>query len=105
MDDLKRKIYMRALELIHYNKKPYICAALDLAYAEIAGEWLDDYGELEEFFPEFFNLADYRTWIISSSPDRIFAEPWKCKDEGKIWWSSWWQEPRIRILNCILNTY
>lgn len=103
MDDLKRTIYIRALELVQQHKT-YICEALYLAFDEIVGLQAYCYAELEEYFPEFYSLADYKTWSKSGFSG-VSARPWEKLEHNQVWWAISWQEPRIRILNCILNTY
>ncbi len=106
MDDMKREIYLLALEKINKGKTDWVCLALKDAAAEILGY---TYGEifdalLEELLPEFFQLFDgvawYRTGILDDDeidtftiPDRAYCAPW---------WQRSWKEPRVRILNYIL---
>jgi len=105
MDNLKRAIYMRALDLISLSEKPYVCEALSAAFEEIIGRQPTDSTELQEYFPEFYNLIDYKTWVKPGSLDTIYARSWNTYANFRGWWMRSWQAPRIRILNCILNTY
>ena len=104
MDDLKRTIYMRALDLVNKPEKPYVCVALTTAFEEIIG-YQPSCEELQEYLPEFHDLIDYKTWVKFENCDTISARSWDNYVNFRGWWTHFWQEPRIRILNCILNTY
>lgn len=105
MDNFKRAIYMCALDLISLPQKPYVCEALSAAFEEIIGRQPTDSTELQEYFPEFYNLTDCKTWVKPESLDTIYARSWDNYANFRGWWTHFWQAPRIRILNCILNTY
>lgn len=104
MDNFKRAIYMRTLNLVNSPKTPYVCTALLTAFEEITG-YQSSYEELQEYFPEFYNLIDYKIWVKSENLDTIYAISWDTYIIFRGWWTYLWQAPRIRILNCILNTY
>ena len=101
MDDMKKSIYMSALEKIEKGRTVWVCIALECAVREIMGmnfvALTDE--DLMEFFPEFFTLHDGKTWNrngyeeMGSDPSQIV---------GKTWWQYAWKTPRVRILNCIL---
>lgn len=99
MDDIKRSIYMSALEKIEKGHTAWVCVALEQALMESIGSGVLTDEDLMEFFPEFFTLHDGKTWNrhgyeeMGSDPSQIV---------GKAWWQYAWKTPRVRILNCIL---
>lgn len=100
---MKRSIYMLALEKISGGGTNWVCCNLNYALMEIMGT--DDYNlfddeELMELFPEFFQLYDGRKW--DKGARYIELDLRQDQPIDKAWWPSYWKEPRIRILNCIL---
>jgi len=106
MDDMKRAIYMSALEKISREKAPCICIALKIAVAEVLGclhHEISD-GLLEELLPEFFQLFDGVAWYkLEAYDDLISSYVQKDKMHIAPWWKYGWKTPRIRILNYILR--
>ena len=102
MDDLKEKIYLLALDMIKNKEATYVCKALLKSYKEYtkAEEELSD-GELEELFPEFYNLYDNRCWYQLADKSIHFM------DQHEIhgwWWHFKLTEPRKRMLELILSS-
>lgn len=102
MDDMKRAIYMLALEKISSGKEIRVCEALREAFVEITGYNLRDSPESEmiEILSEFFNLYDARLWCRWG--DSIFFFSIEDRITRPSWWDFAWKSPRVRILNCIL---
>jgi len=102
MDDMKRAIYMLALEKISKWEKKWVCLALREAFIEITGydQWDPPESERIEIFSEFFNLYDARLWYKWGKT--IYFESLKTDMADSSWWQFAWREPRMRILNCIL---
>ncbi len=115
MDDMKRAMYMEALRTlksgIYYYRIPeeaestgFVCLDLREALKVVAGgsslKTLDGFRKLDEtlveFFPEFFELFDGHAW--TQAGERIIK-----MDQHGAWWEKCWLEPRIRILEFILN--
>jgi hypothetical protein len=106
MDDMKRAIYMEALRLMKaeqgLDSTGFVCVDLNKALQTVAGgrasiyeiDKLDDM--LEEFFPEFFAFFDGSAWTKA-------GEPVGKNHKHGAWWEKHWFEPRIRILEFILN--
>lgn len=102
MDDMKRAIYMLALEKISGCDTNWVCSNLNYALMEIMGT--NDYNlfnkkEFMELFPEFFQLYDGRMW--DKGARYIELELGQDQPIDKAWWDAW-KTPRVRILNCIL---
>lgn len=102
MDDMKRSIYMLALEKINNGKSGLVCGALRKAIVEIAGydPLMLSNNDLVEFFPEFFSLWDRKYWYKYGNSIRFYIVTGGIT--GSNWWKYGWKEPRVRILNCIL---
>jgi hypothetical protein len=106
MDDMKRAIYMEALRLMKDEQERwstgFVCLDLNRALQTVAGDraWVhgvDKFDDvLEEFFPEFFAFFDGSAWTETGA--RIDKE-----DKHGAWWEKHWFEPRICILEFILN--
>ncbi len=101
MDDMKRAVYMLALEKISSGREQWVCEALRASLIEILGYDQLNASEDEkiELLPEFYNLYDEKCWY------RFWGFPFFISLEGDMMHSSWWEfawrEPRIRILNYI----
>lgn len=108
MDDMKRAVYMEALRAIkkgyEYGSTGFVCLDLDEALKEVAGgpplKNLGDFRMLDEtlveFFPEFFELFDGHAWTQD-------GECINKQNQHGAWWEKCWLEPRIRILEFILD--
>lgn len=101
MDDMKRSIYMSALEKIEKGSTTWVCVALEYAVREIMGMSFAVFPDedLIELFPEFFTLHDGKTWDRYGYKERE-SDP--IQIVGEAWWKYSWKEPRVRILNYIL---
>jgi len=102
MDDIKKAIYLEALRITKRDNDNFICINLVLALQNILN--LNDTYVIEsnqvkkiikEFFPEFYILFDNKCWYKNGKSEKYDARNW--------WWEPEWNEPRIRILNYILN--
>jgi hypothetical protein len=102
MDDMKRAIYMLALEKISKRKERWVCLALREAFVEITGYNLlgSPESEIIEIFSEFFNLYDARLWYKCGNS--ILFNSLEDSASCSSWWQYDWKEPRVRILNYIL---
>ncbi len=100
MDDLKMALYISARNTIastqpRYN---YVCIALLETLASEIGLYVhfkDEKKALKEFFPEFFALYD-GCW------DQTLHHDSKSGKHGA-WWPCGWKEPRLAILDFIIN--
>lgn len=102
MDDMKRAIYMLALEKINKGEEGWVCIALEAALREIMGMGSVAFTDKDrmEFSPEFFTLCDGKRWGRNSKYEEIGSDPFLIA--GKSWWKYDWKAPRIEILNYIL---
>ncbi len=108
MDDMKRAVYMEALRVMKksswYGSTGFVCLDLNEALKVIAGgsplKTLGDFRNLDEtlveLFPEFFELFDGHAWTQD-------GECINKQYQHGAWWESGWSEPRVRILEFILN--
>lgn len=107
MDDMKREIYLLALEKISTYKISWVCLALQDAAAEVWGCEFHEISEemLEELLPEFFQLYDGISWyrIGTNDSDITFMSDTSNGVHDGAWWKPAWMEPRVRILNYILT--
>jgi hypothetical protein len=97
MDDYKRGLYMRARAELKYEGA-LVCKALELTLFE-EGMGIDDLSLVSELFPEFSNLYDEGTWLKNG---RFI--PSEHTASSTVWWEYDWLEPRIRALDCVLNS-
>lgn len=112
MDTLKRELYMRAHTLLKSGRESCVCWALMETLNELGilpgmqdvdpKVRLEDF--LKELFPEFFGLDDLTQWSEflgqpsgAPRPEGIFAY-WWLSNKNRI-------APRLRILDCILNSH
>lgn len=106
MDDMKRAIYMLALEKISNGKERWVCIALEKAAAEVLGyeDNLSSQEILEELLPEFSQLYDGVCWYkLRSDNSVIFASEPEVRRHNGPWWQYAWKAPRTRILNYLLT--
>lgn len=114
MDPLKRELYMRARTILECREKSCVCWALLEALTELgifyyntpeSGLTLEEL--LQDIFPEFFALDDCIQWHLDGNSDEIsvYAAFPRAKGSARYWWDSDNLEPRLRILNCILNSH
>lgn len=106
MDDMKRAIYMLALEKISREKISCICIALKRAVVEVLGCQHHEISDelLEELLPEFFQLFDGVSWYkLEAYDDLVSLYVQKDTMHSALWWEYGWKTPRIRILNYILR--
>jgi len=112
MDTLKRELYMRAHTLLKFGQESCVCWALMETLNELGilpgmhgvdpKVSLEDF--LKELFPEFFGLDDLTQW--SEFLGQLYGAP---RPEGIV--TYWWLgnnnriAPRLRILDCILNSH
>ena len=109
MDDLKLSIYMEARRMIEEGEQGFVCCALQHATEDIAGLAFEEGGAtlhavLEEFFPEFFELHDGEYWSFDweLTGEKVF---YGASELGKhsAWWVYEWKEPRLAIIDFIVN--
>jgi len=102
MDDMKRAIYMLALEKISKEEEKFVCLALHKAFVEITGYNLlgSPESEIIEIFSEFFNLYDARFWYKWGNS--ILFNSLEDSASCSSWWKYDWKEPRVRVLSYIL---
>jgi len=99
MDDLKMSMYISARNMIGSTPPGhnYVCIALMGALASEVGlqvAFQDEKKALKEFFPEFFALYD-GYWDESMYHAK--------KGKHRAWWPCEWKEPRLAILDFIIN--
>ena len=109
MDDLKLSIYMEARRMIEEGKSEFVCRALRYATEDITGMAFECGGAtlhavLEEFFPEFFELYDGKYWSFDWEPtgEKVFYSAGEL-DTHSAWWFYEWKEPRLAIIDFIIN--
>jgi hypothetical protein len=100
MDDLKMSVYISARNMIASTPADYeyICVSLLQAlYSEVGFyvSFADRKEILEEFFHEFFDLYD-GYW------DQTMHHNFR-DGKHRAWWSCDWKEPRLAILDFIIN--
>lgn len=105
MDDMKRAMYMEALRVMKksswYGSTGFICLDLNEALKVLVGGLpFKTLGKLDEtlveFFPEFFEFFDGHAWTQD-------GECINKQNQHNAWWEKGWLEPRIRILEFILD--
>lgn len=110
MDNFKRELYMRALTLLEQGEEWGICMTLLRTLRELGILHYDNIFEhelileelLQTVFTEFFELDDGIKWNNNSDiPEAVPQQ----KGINYNWWYSTDLAPRIRILNCILNSH
>jgi len=75
MDDIKRAVYLEALQLIKKEETSCIYIALSRAINTIL-RTKNTYYNIAEFFPEFINLYDNNCWNKNKTYKRnIFSLP------------------------------
>lgn len=109
MDDMKRAMYIAARNAIQKDQADFICLVLksDLKSQGMRlGKPYSDFesnkdveGFLEELFPEFFQLFDYKFWMDSS----YGTEYNLCSDLHTSWFVYNDKERRIRILDLLID--
>jgi len=107
IDDYKRELLMRVRNRIENAKRfesfntDYICYAIKSVLFEETSSYFLDYILLEDFiaelFPEFIDMFDGFCWYEDGGKMKALL--------GYTWWESGWKEPRIRILDTILQTW
>lgn len=109
MDPLKRELYMRARTILEYDQKSCVCWSLMEALQELGFTDLGAIdpsisldGLLRDLFPEFFGLDDLIQWHTASG--MIYHLPRRAGTASH-WWTGSGNAPRLRILDCILNSH
>lgn len=101
MDTLKREIYMEAARWLERPAGNALCACLRAAMQDITG-YRPRSDEMEEFFPEFAALADWKEWASAGHVAETYTDR-----EGyplaAYWWEPRWQAPRIRLVQTLLG--
>ena len=109
IDDYKRELLMRVRDRIENSEKfeeqygtRFICCAMKyILCEEEVVDFLEDSTSLaelvDEIFPEFIAMFDGVCWC----EDSVYYEI--TSNQG--WWEIDWKEPRIRILDTILQTW
>lgn len=110
MDPFKRELYMRARTILEHRLESCVCLALAKALRELGmtkdmhafnpGFSLEEL--IQDIFPEFFALDDLIKWGRDS--DITYAVP-RPEGSGSYWWHEYDLTPRLRILDCILNSH
>ncbi len=98
MDTLKREIYMEAERRLEGPAGYALCTCLKAAMQNITGYWPRS-DEMEEFFPEFAALTDWKEWD-SAGHVMITLED---RPLGAYWWEPRWRAPRIRLVQTLLG--
>ena len=100
MDDMKKGVYLQVLRHLQEDsplKHEGLCFLLQASLE--AGVPL---GTLE-VFQEFYELNDWKRWVKDGYSIDYSSSSNTAKDF--YWWEKGWKDPRIRILNCILNLH
>lgn len=97
MDDMKRAIYMLALEKIGKSEEKWVCVALCRAIEGITGAPTVTFEDANKLLPEFHSLYDGKHWYKYGNSIQFYRPL-----GGRAWWKFGWKEPRVRILNYIL---
>lgn len=115
MDTLKRELYMRAHTLLKSGRESCVCWALMETLNELGilpgMQDVDPKVSLEdllkELFPEFFGLDDLTQWHLNEYMDEMYIYAAYPRREGtaSYWWVVSDLVPRLRILDCILNSH
>ena len=114
MDTLKRELYMRARTILECKQASCVCWALTEALMELgifyyntheSGFTLEEL--LQDIFPEFFGLDDGVQWHLdeNSYGVSVYAAYPRRKGTASYWWVGSDLVPRLRILDCILNSH
>jgi hypothetical protein len=98
MDDYKRALHMSAQRLLSERRVKVVCSSLERAISD-EGALFEIHDVIEELFPEFFSLHDVRIWFR----DGTHLAPPHETASNFVWWDCRWFEPRIRVLDCVLN--
>lgn len=106
MDTFKRELYMRARTLLEEGVENCVCWSLMHALREL-GDFIylseaTDSLIVEDTFPEFFSLDDRILWYEDHGVMCRFPRP---EGTTTYWWRVENLAPRLRILDCILNSH
>lgn len=98
MDDYKRALYMEAHRRLDAEEDSCVCIALKNALVREGMPTHVAYDMKTYLFSEFMQLYDGYEWRRngSSSPIPTYS---------KMWWGSFWKEPRLHALDCILRDW
>lgn len=106
MDDMKRAMYIAARNAINKGQARFICLTLnqDLVGQGLHIDRLYDAPEameqfLEELFPEFFQLFDYKLYINTARGYVAMFSSYK----HAAWFAIEDEERRLRILDFIIS--
>ncbi len=91
MDDYKYSIWLEVRRLIESGEESWICIALSKA---TYGKFKVDYW-IDELFLEFTSLFDDEIWFKSGRCDVAYSA----------WFEYNWKEPRLRVIDMLLNRY
>lgn len=102
MDDYKRALLMHTRREIETTEEPCLCSICISFLNQIGLEsCLDDNLDLDYIkgmLPEMNALFDYKTWLNDGSGTNYLY------DNGTgFWWSYGWNEPRLAMLDFLLN--
>jgi len=98
MDDYERSLYMRCLDIINTKnntERHYICCILRNLLVD-EGFQFPTLLDTNDIFLTFMSMNDEKMWLADNS---ICYQTNFCS----AWWEGSLREPRIRILNFLLN--
>ena len=98
MDDYKRALYMEAHRRLDAGEDYCVCVALKNALVREGMPAPVAYHMRTHLFSEFMLFYDGYEWSRneSSSPISTYSN---------MWWESFWKEPRVSALDCILRDW
>jgi hypothetical protein len=98
MDYIKKALYLEARRKLLKRENGHLCLALFDAYQEFFG--ISVRPEITEnvvfgVFPEIKEFFDGNRWTLEGDCIPVSI--------GSAWWTPFWNEPRIRVIDLILN--